>query len=563
MKIGDVVAQELTEFGLTNLELVDGLTFNQRDILKRIRLYLNDQYEQRSDDAIFWNLSTPRVPHFAKNIDLDTKDLYPFGVGETNFTQAWILRQRFSRWVQDSEMALILNDLAEGLARTGSVVWKKVKVKGKTSIQEVQLLNLYFDPAAKEIREEDVVETHMFTKAQLRKKRKVWDNVEEVLSRANREGHKPEDGVQEIEIWERWGDYEDDDGKEGYWQHIGHGLGDDAVVMFEKEWKRKDSPYYDFHVEKYNGRWLRRGVVERLFKLQERANALVNQNAQTTEIASLLLLRTAEGELNGNVLSQAETGQIINSGDLQQIPLQNTGIQNFIAELRLIEEQSDRLAFTPNVVTGESLPSGTPFRSVATLSNAAKSVFNFIRQSVGEKISFIMLKEILPDIVKDWNHEDLLEIAGDEGDLKVYDEAVQRTIRWNTFTENLFNFKVTEQVDLDAIEAKVDEQLTNVVKKVKMPKNFFNFKYGIRLNVTGESFDKAQQNDAMFNAIQFTMSNPAITDIPLFKQMLENNGISWWKLTPDQRQAIQQSATGAPAPEPKQEDALLSLVDSQ
>ena len=75
---------------------------------------------------------------------------------------------------------------------------------------------------------------------------------------------------------------------------------------------------------------------------------------------------------------------------------------------------------------------------------------------------------------------------------------------------------------------------------------------------TSETVDKTAKNDAYFNALQMIGANPMLINIPLFKQYLEDNGISWWKPTPKQVMAIQQGATGANMPEPKQPDQLLA-----
>jgi len=37
-------------------------------------------------------------------------------------------------------------------------------------------------------------------------------------------------------------------------------------------------------------------------------------------------------------------------------------------------------------------------------------------------------------------------------------------------------------------------------------------------------------------------ANPALLDTPLFRQYLENNGIPYWKLTPKQKEALEQAA---------------------
>jgi hypothetical protein len=116
---------------------------------------------------------------------------------------------------------------------------------------------------------------------------------------------------------------------------------------------------------------------------------------------------------------------------------------------------------------------------------------------------------------------------------------------------------------MDQIGIEVDTQLPKIGRKIEIPKGFFNFKYGIRFNITGESFDKQQQNDAYFNALQMVQGNPAITNIPLFKQYCENNGISWWKLTPKQQAELVQGQQAGQMPRQPRQDALMSQVNSQ
>jgi hypothetical protein len=385
----------IDKFKSEELEITKGYKFNQYNNIQRINLYLNQRFlECSNENAIFWDLSSPRITHFSKNIDLDTKDLYPYGIGETNFVQAWILRIKLRRWLRESGIASLLDDLVDGVSAFGSAVWKVVEGK-TTTIEEVDLRNLYFNQTAKRIKDVPVVELHYLTPYEIKKKDGVWENVNEVLDIETKDG-----GV--YEIWEFWGEVLEDD-KTKLIHQIGYNFGDKAIILFDEEYKEKDYPYRDFHIGKYRGRWQRIGIVERLYKLQERANTVVNQNAQATEIASLLLLRSTDTETGANVLEQAVNGQIINSQDLQQIGIDNRAFTVLLNELKTIEAQADKLCLTPDIVQGEALPSGTPFRSLATLANAAKSAFKSIRDRIGSELETILMDNVLPSVVKGWN----------------------------------------------------------------------------------------------------------------------------------------------------------------
>ena len=554
--VGQLVYNEVENFKNRTIKVSDTYYFNQYKTIQRINAYINNQYTERDNDAIFWNLSDSRIIHFAKNIDLDTKDLQPYGKGDTSFIQIYILKQKLYRWLEDNRMAIGLNDMSEGIATYGSTIFKLVD----NELDEVNLSNIYFDPTTKSIRDTAVTELHYLTEYQLTQKKNDWDNVEKILDEDPEEDPTKPQKTPVYEIWERWGEIEVED-KIKYRQYIGYGQGEKEVILYERDVKPKDSPYYDFHMGKYKGRWMRIGLVERLFQLQVRTNQLVNQNAQASEIASLLLLRTENGEQLGNVLNQVENGQIIQSNDLQQIGLTNTGLNQFINELQQIEAKADKLCLTPAIMQGETMPSGTPFRSVAVISNAAKGTFHYIKERVGETLGYILKEKILPGLVKGWNKEELIEIAGSEEDVKYFDKQAKRAMKWELFVKNLLNGKETSVAELVEMEDLFDEEIEDKNRKIKINDKFFDFKYGIRTNITGESVDKQQQNDAYFNALQMVQANPAIVNTPLFKQYVENNGIDWWKLKPEQVQELKQGKI-ADTPIGGKEDKLLAQADT-
>ena len=564
ISIGELVYQDVDAAKQRSIKISDDYYFNQYETLERINLYINNRYQERDNDAIFWNLANTRITHFAKNIDLDTKDLYPFGVGETSFLQVYILKQKFYAWLEENRMAIGLNDMSEGIATYGSAIFKLTD----NELQEVKLTNIFFDPTVKTVRDTLVTELHYFTPYQLKKRRGDWDDVEKVLEEEPEKDPTNEQKEEVYEIWERWGEVELKEDSWEYMHYIGYGQGEKEIILFEEKSTAKEMPYYDFHIGKYRGRWLRVGVVERLFDLQVRVNQLVNQNAAASEIASLLLLRTQNGEMLGNVLQQVENGQIIQSEDLQQIGLTNTGLNQFITELQQIEGKADELCLTPKILQGDVTPSGTPFRSVAVISNAAKSTFRYIKERIGETLGYILKEEIMPGLVKNWNKEDIIEIAGGEEDIRYFDKQVKKAMKWKTFVNNVLEGREVTQQQMMEVEKVFDEQIEGKGRKVRIPDGFFNFKYGIRTNITGESVDKGQRNDAYFNALQMIQVNPAIVDVPLFKQYLQENGIDWWKLTPEIKQELQQAQQATQGGGPNQPigqgtDKLLGSVDTE
>lgn len=571
MKISDVIKNEWYSYKKQSISLEEGYTFSQYETIKRIGLYLNDQYyESGNEDAIFWNLSTPRVPHFAKNLDFDTKDFLPIGKGETNYFQAWILRMKVKKFYRDTGFGEFLNDLAEGLAEYGSHIVKRVRdysdSDNKYRLDEVKLNTVAFDPTVKNVRDSSFfIQRHVLTATELRARADVWDNVEEVIATAN-EVEKAEDGkkdyteVPSYEVFERWGEVEDN-GKFINKHYIVSGEGDKEIILFEETYKDKDFPYYDFHVGKYKGTWLRKGVVQRLFALQERANRLVNQNATTTEIASLLLLRTDDEETSGNVLNSTESGDIVFSKDLQQIPIDNRFLNGFIAELNLIERQADKLCLTPDIVTAEKMPSSMPFRGMAIMNNIAKSAFRPYKESISERLGKVLMEEIFPDLVKKWNDGGIVKIADDEHDVVLYDNLKTNRLIWEAIGKHISKKNRTPiNEQLIELTSRITEEMGKDDRKVEIKEGFFNFEYGFEMNPSNETEDKAAMNDALNNALNMKIANPQIADDPLFKELLEKNNIAPKKVSNKmaESQPIQQGS-GKPV-KPITRDKLLKEV---
>ena len=544
LKVADIKSKAENNY----LEIVEGtnnlqpILFNQRETIRRINAYINNRYVERDDDAIFWNIINPRITHFAKLISPDTKDFYPYGLGEINFWQAWALRKKVNEFFRDNAFYKTLNDLAEGLATYGSVIWKKYREDGKLKIKEVKLDNIYFRQSCESIKGEDLVEFHTLSRKELWDKEGVWENVREVLNKCDDD---------EIKIWEYSGSWAEGDDKPEMIHSIGYGFGDKYIKLFEEE--QTEDIYEDFHIGRFRGRWLRIGVPERLFKLQERINQLVNQNAAATEISSLLLLKSANSDLTGNVLEQAINGQIIPDETLQQVGISNVGLNGFINEIQLINDHADRLCLTPEIVQGEASPSNTTFRGIAVVNAGAVTAFKNYRQDIFEKIAEILLRDVFPKLVKSWKSEEVIDMAEDEGDIEAYKKALDWQMKKEALLQGIV---ITPEVN-DAILNTIEENIGTIQKGIKPEKGFWDFKWGFKLMPTDESVDKSAKNDAYFNALQMTGANPALTSVPLFNQYLEDNGISPFKLTPKQVEQLQQ-AQGNQMPEPRQPDKLLA-----
>lgn len=553
MTLYEQISQEVERY-TRPVEIYEGHYFDHRKTIKRINLYqINKFLECDDESAVFWNLAAPHVPHFAKNIDLDTKNFKVFGEGEVNFAQAWIMNLKFQQWAQKNGFALTLNDLSEGAATYGTVVWKLVDDEDGKRIEECNFNTLYYDPLVRNINDSNIIELHELSENEIRNRFPKAD-IEEVMRRAEKTDKNTE--YSKVKVWEFCGYH---DGK--YAHKILVGAGENEYVLHDFKNASPDKPtYFDFHIHRYKGRHLRIGVYERLFALQERCNALVNQNAETTAIASLLLLRSEDPNVRGNVLNGARSGQIITSRDLQQVPMDNRNIGGFMNEMQMLEAQATKLCLTPEVVTGEALPSHTPFRSVAALTNAAVSAFKNTRDRMGLTVSQILLDHIFPSLVQNWNKGEIIEISGNEEDIRNYDRLIINVRTNNWLKGKLAQGETPSPEETEEYKTKMQEDFDTNGRKLQIEKNFFNFKYGLKMNPTGENYSQEQMNDAYFNAMQMKGTNPMVAQDPMFRQYLERNGITPFRYTQAEMAQMAQGQTAFQPTKSGGKDSLSSMI---
>ena len=549
MNISSIVYKEIDSYK-TSTWTVNGVPYSQYNTVDRVSKYINSQFIGCDDpNAFFWNISNSRRVLFAKSIDMDTKDFQMFGIGKTNYFQSWVLNALFKNWARNNGFTMTLDETTEATASYGSSVWKKSKENNKTVLKECSLKNLYFCPVVKNIIDTPVVELHYLTEGQIRKK--YPEQAKDILMAADKAKGDDQKEVDSYEIWERWGEYEEDDNFT-YRHFIGAGKGEEEVIILDEtistdsEGKPTDFPYYDFHLGRFEGRWLRIGVVERLFVLQERANTLVNQNAIITELASLPLFITSDSETSGNVLMSAVPGQVVTSTDLRQMPINNLVFNQFIAELEKIERQADELCFINESISGETPPSGVPFRSLAVSSNAAKSTFKYIKASIGEKMAMVLKKEIIPEFIKTFKKENIIDIKEVDADIRMFDDILLSAERDKRNKEKIKAGVAYTLEDDEALKKDIAETVKREGRKIKLEPDFFNLEWGIEMNATGDVVDKNTMNASIDSAIQDMIAAPAVVNTPIYQQKLENNGIPPFRLSVEEQMAIAGSTSSVP-----------------
>lgn len=585
----DLVSNFKYNFLSKQVEIVPGLTVNQYDIVKRVYFYIHNQFEsgpndENGDPKYFYDLVTDRNDQATKNIEFDTKDVYIKSETKGGQLKSWLLRREFVGYAKTSGFGMKLNELADDLPDFGTVVWKKIKnEEGRTDVAQVELINLMNDPQAKNLKDGLVIERHLLTQYDIYAK-KSWDSheVEELInsgqtvsrvgfmetSDANlsQTSNRVDTTTPYYELYEMWGEipralYEKHKtgglprkeselpdvtkGEESktvtnnnetvYVMAIVGGVqtGKEGCVLFCKEVDRSLFPYKEVHYRRKKGRWLGFGNFEICFPLIEKANELTNRFFASLRIALLHLYQTRDQLHVKNVLTDLLDGDVIVSkSELTVIPTEIRGAVQYQTEMAAIEKKADRLCNSFEIVTGENMPSGTPFKLGAQQLKSATKLFDYIKQNMGLFVESVFNEWLLPDFAKSLTEEHVLELLDDAEDIQTYYNVKRKMFQYDVLKRYILEHsEYPDPAQLSLVGELVKDQFARGPKEIEVEKNYYeDQKYSLKVVITGENDNKKENLETIANLTQVALANPAGLQDPrlmkLVNIVLESSGYS-------------------------------------
>ena len=564
--IPELVVQLRNNFLVRDCELMDNFKFNQYKTLRRIHLYLNNEFESGPFDSqgnqkYFYNLCNFRNDQATKNIDMDSKDVEITGKMSSDFAKSFFLRAEWEQFAKKEQIGKLLNQLSEDLPRYGSVVWKRMRKDGKVKIYDVDLRNLINDPTAFCLKDSPVVERHTMSAVEMRAM-EAWDQVEvekylkattgtpvqpfmENNGQSIPMAYSVVDMIPEFAVYEIWGwlpenllpksimgNAEPKPNGLRYVMAVVSGVdqGGTPTLFYAKEVDPKMFPYGEIHYRRVKGRWLGQGNVERLFPLQQRANELINRYYRSLRLGTIHLFQTRDRLAVRNVLTDAEDGDIIEvKSEISPIETSLRSFPQLQSELQTIEAQADRECNTPETVTGEALPTNTPFRLGALQGQSAAKMYVFIRQNIGLFLEFIINEWLLPDFAKSLTEEHILEILGTVDEVEKFDQALMTSKLYESYKKYVIeNGKLPSQEEMDVFKGAVLEQIKNSKRTSMIPSGYFEEQdYHIVVNTVNENHNKPAILESLTNVFQVIATNPQALQDPrvstVFNKILEES----------------------------------------
>ena len=575
-KVSTAIQEAVSHYYEDSISLIDGLVFSQYDTIKKVEFYSNSKYIQGQKDNLgrikpFYNIVNFRVQIAVRATDLDISNINIEADAPEHSEKALLLNQELYNWMKETNFSKTLNDLGAIRPRYGGVLAKKVEKDGEVAVQPVQWRNIITDQT--DPLEGIIIEKHYFSPSKLMQM-DAWKNKKEALELAtkSRTGENADvndvSNIKQVEVWEVYMDVEEK-GKYIPKQYMIATDGNAQVLLHEQE---KEKPYKYLPWEYVVGRGLGRGQVEDGFESQMWTNDAVMAQKNAMDLAGKVVITSNSHELQGNALTDIDNGTIV--------PLQDNGFFNStqllpsaLPELGNMMTQWDKqyseVSSSFNSLSGEEMPSGTPFRSLALQSKQSASYFDYKREEFGIFIKEIMEDWILPSLSKKLSRPHTLVSQYDMGKLERLDEAFVAARLEDGIKKYVKKNKVPptrEQVEKEKNRLVEKISKTGNTRFIDIPKGYFNgLKTKVTVITTGEQDDKQAETDRLLGFADFfaqaqQSGDPAIVDIA--KQISSKLALDIKFNTPSSQGATQASPSGVNSNPQSQGSAVTDSVES-
>jgi len=528
------------------IDLVEGLSFSQKQTIRTIEFYNNSKYLNGQKDELgrekpFLQILNAicDVENTAK--DLDTKDIQITSDDANHYLESWLLSKDIYVWMKDTNFAKTLNDMRNTHTRYGSLLVKKVTKDGELTLELPEWKNLITDQ--RKILSRPIVETHWMTAVEIAQK-KGWKNLTAVLDKLENQTSNTTIPVYEVRGTFSQAIYKDakgegftdaDKSKFSYQLYYIAGLpskdegkvdNDAFEIMYCED--NTDEVYKYLARKPKAGRAFGVGVMEEGEEAQVWTNDAILKQYRAMEYTTKVIGQTASKKLKGrNLLTETDDGTILETEENKPITALNLLPSGGLNQYSLIINQwYDQLQKTTSAYAaqrGDTPPSGTPFRLQATVLQQSSSVFQVLQEEFGIFLTEIIEDWVMPYLATKLTAEHILSYDFSPNELKDIDSK---------FSIREANMKAKDIIlsggDITAEEYQTfidnyDEFIkqTKSQRFINIPKDFYkNLKVKVTVNITGEQRNKAATLESLNNILVTYASNPNLANDPVASQLL-------------------------------------------
>ena len=592
--VASFVSGQKHSFETENVNITDVYEINTHDLLETIENYYNSRFDSGNTDELgrekpFYNINKFRVNVATRATDIDTKDIQLQASHPKHYIKSFLLSRENRQWMKRTNFARFLNQAGHARPKYGSVIVKKTGTDEDMYIEVVPIKNMIFDQI--DFYAAPQIERHYYSPQQLKKTTEQgWgvgdfegsiDKAIELSNNTIRKTDASSDDQAEsktsklIEVYEVHGEMPetliDENGDPNNWVQQMHIIvlneDDDDLESGITLYKgaEKASPYKKLDWDEQANRSLGVGVVEDLIEAQVWTNYSSKQKKDMLDMASKMVFQaTSASELAQNILTDVDNGEIlISESPITQVNNAPRNLPAFDSFSQEWDNQAERVTSTFNAVTGETMPSGTPYRQVAILNQEAGSIFAYRREEMGIFIKEMYEDWIIPHLKARLKKKHVLVSDFSPEELDWIDEAYANERANNQAIDIMLSGRVLTRTKLTQIveEEKAKLAKTGSARYLDIPDNFYDDEESsVDVITTGEQQNKGVILETLSNLLLNVAQNPALLQDPtmrrLFNKIIETSGLS-----PIEFQAPQQTTQALPAlPNNVEQDAGTTTV---
>lgn len=580
------IRSERADFLNNEIEVVPRYNFSQYTTIKKIHLYYNSHYEKGDYEdvngvltkKVFHNLSRWRCEVATKMIDMDIKDFMLVSNNPDTDWNVFLLEKELKVWLKNNKMGQLLNEISRLLPIYGTVVLEKTK----DGAQIVDLRHFYVDQSAASLNDARyILKRMLLSHADMRKMAKNgWENVQEAIDKfsgkysmgydlqgistvsngtnlyyegAGTQVARPQ-GAPLVEVFYRWGEVPkswftsdgfttntDDDNEYVMAKWVVAGIDttvrndkgvivqEDGIVLYKEQ--IDELPFKEVHYTRTEGRWLGQGIVEILFENQRRINDVKNQESRGNEIGSLQIFQTTDDTIAQNITTDLQPGEILKVKSLiEPIATESRDMASIQETAKMIEDHSDSLTFSRDVVSGENPPASATLGAVQIQTQQTTAVFDYKKENIGLFLGEFIKDLVFPQIEKEINRAHVLRLCGTLQEL----QKLRNNYATNWANQQVISHALTSDptsADTPDIDQELyDKYFQKAIKEIgKMgdkiwteveDKFFKNLDYEVDIVTTGENkniYSQINNGNALLMALA---KDPTIMTDPVKKKIL-------------------------------------------
>lgn len=501
--------------------------YSQYKLVRRIRLFQNRIYPNGKVSADgsykgWYDIIHPAVNNEVKNLRFESRNILPFSTAPVqDFAPVFILIAAMAEYNRDNGIDEELNDTVEMFSGMGNILWKDCGDEYEICDFE----NTYItNQTAKTVDDTAIIQRAQYTQSQLRAKTE-WKNVEHVIADCGKKERKQTGDTTEVEstsplytLYERNGEVSEKElyeaqGKEGgddtkYLLARIIVAADDYVggkkyVVFAEPFpknKKMSDVFIEAHRGPYKGKWFREGLYELLFDYQYRINEIGQQITSGLEWASKAIFKDENPQFFNNIKTQLKNGRVIKSSTLSQVDVRMQGIDQLIADYNRIKQMADAVSNSLEVVTGESMPSGMPFRMGQLLDTNANKLYTHLRGKFGIGYAQVFRRFVITKMVKELKGKDIIRVTGSKEIL----DRFRTTAVDSWYLQNLARIGPHTKEMADELKKEKLAELERTEPMIQNTKKIWDGVLPrIHVTITGENYNESANMQTVGSLLQF------------------------------------------------------------